>query len=84
VGALRPGVAAPGLLTALALAREESAFDFLFSLVENANEKTAGEALSALAMYRQDERIRSHVATLVAARKNKTIKKLFGTTFALP
>jgi HEAT repeat protein len=72
------------LLTALALAREESAFDFLFSLVENANEKTAGEALSALAMYRQDERIRSHVATLVAARKNKTIKKLFGTTFALP
>ena len=33
------------LLTALALAREESAFDFLFSLVENANEKTAGEAL---------------------------------------
>ena len=35
-------------------------------------------------MYRQDERIRSHVATLVAARKNKTIKKLFGTTFAPP
>jgi len=72
------------LLAGLAVAREESAFDFLFSLVENANEKTAGEALSALALYRQDDRIRSRVATLVAAHKNKTIKQLFDTAFALP
>jgi len=72
------------LLTGLAVAREESAFDFLFSLVEDANEKTAGEAMSALALYRHDERIRSRVATLVAARKNKTIKQLFDAAFALP
>ncbi len=72
------------LLTGLAVAREESAFDFLFSLVENANEKTAGEALSVLAMYRQDDRIRSHVARLVAARKNKTIRQLFDAAFAIP
>jgi HEAT repeat protein len=72
------------LLTGLAVAREESAFDFLFSLVENANEKTAGEALSALAMYRHDERIRSRVATLVIARKNQIIKQLFDAAFDLP
>ena len=70
------------LLTGLAVAREESAFDFLFSLVETAGERIAAEALSALAMYRQDDRIRSRTATLVDARKSKTIKQLFDTVFA--
>jgi|SRR5579872_2767971 len=57
------------LLMALALARDERAFEFLFRLIESAHEKTAAEAVSALAIFRHDDAIRSRVESLGASRK---------------
>jgi len=71
------------LLAGLALARENSAFEFLFSLVETAPEKIAAEALSALAIYRHDQRIRSRVASLVADRKGKVLRQVLTAEFGL-
>jgi HEAT repeat protein len=71
----------PALLMGLALARDESAFEFLFSLVETAVEKVAAEALAALAVYRHDDRIRSRVESLAAARKGKLLRQAFDLEF---
>jgi len=71
------------LLTGLALAREDSAFEFLFSLVETAPEKMAAEALSALAVYRHDDRIRGRATSLVASRKGKQLQQFFAAEFSL-
>jgi len=71
------------LLAGLAMAREDSAFEFLFSLVETAPEKMAAEALSALAVYRHDDRIRSRATSLVAGRKGKQLQQVFAAEFSL-
>jgi HEAT repeat protein len=71
------------LLAGLSLAREDSAFEFLFSVVETAPEKMAAEALSALAVYRHDERIRGRVVPLVANRKGKLLQPLLAAEFGL-
>ena len=69
------------LLTGLAVARDDSAFEFLFSLVESAIEKIAAEVISALAIHRQDERIRSRLESLVEHRKGTLLKRTLGTEF---
>ncbi len=69
------------LLIGMAVARDDSAFEFLFSVVESAIEKIAGEAITALAMYRQDERIRSRVESLVAHRKGTLLRRTLGAEF---
>jgi hypothetical protein len=71
------------LFAGLALAREDSAFEFLFSLVETAPEKIAAQALSALAIYRHDERIRSRVAPLVAGRQGRLLRQVLEAEFGL-
>jgi HEAT repeat protein len=69
------------LLTGLAVARDDSAFEFLFSLVESAIEKIAAEAIAALSMYRQDERIRRRVELLVEQRKGTLLRRTLGAEF---
>ena len=69
------------LLIGMAVARDDSAFEFLFSLVESAIEKIAAEAITALAMYRQDERIRSRVESLVEQRKGTLLKRTLAAEF---
>jgi HEAT repeat protein len=71
------------LFAGLALAREDGAFEFLFSLVETAPEKIAAQALSALAIYRHDDRIRSRVASLVADRKGNLLRQVLAAEFGL-
>ena len=71
------------LLAGLALAREDSAFEFLFSLVETAPEKIAAQALAALAIYRHDERIRIRVAALVEHRKGNLLRQVLAAEFGL-
>jgi HEAT repeat protein len=71
------------LLTGLAVARDDSAFEFLFSLVESAIEKIAAEAITALAIHRQDERIRSRVESLVERRKGTLLKRTLGREFGV-
>jgi HEAT repeat protein len=69
------------LLTGLAVARDDGAFEFLFWVVESAIEKVAAEAIAALAIHRQDERIRSRVASLVEQRKGTLLKRALGAEF---
>jgi len=69
------------LLAGLALAREDSAFEFLLALVEAAPERIAAQALSSLAMYRHDERIRNAVEALVAGRSSQLLRHTFAVEF---
>jgi len=69
------------VLIGMAVARDDSAFEFLFSLVESAIEKIAAEAVTALAIYRQDERIRSRVESLVAQRKGTLLRRTLDAEF---
>ena len=69
------------LLFALALARTDSAFAFLLSLVADGNPRTAAEAVAALAMYRHDERIRARVQSSVAARSETALDQTFRIEF---
>jgi hypothetical protein len=72
------------LLTGLALARQETAFEFLFSLAATAGEKTAAEVLSALAIYRRDDRIRNRVASIVASSHSAQLQRTFEAEFTSP
>jgi hypothetical protein len=63
------------------VARDDSAFEFLFSLVESAIEKIAAEAVAALAVYRQDERIRSRVESLVELRNGTLLRRTLSAEF---
>ncbi len=72
------------LLMGLALAREESAFEFLYSLIETSSEPVAAEAISALAVYRHDDRIRGRVAVVVASRQSKGLQTALDTAFGQP
>ena len=80
----RPGMdetSRRALLTALSLARHESAFEFLFSLIAQGNVRSPAEAIMALALYRRDERIRNHVRQLVEARQEKSLHRLLHSEF---
>jgi len=69
------------LVAGLALARTDSAFEFLFSRIETANERIGVEIISALAVYRHDDRIRSRVSVLIASRQSKTLQDAFNAAF---
>jgi HEAT repeat protein len=69
------------LVAALALVRSDTAFDFLFSRIETANEKIAVEIISALALYRHDDRIRNRVDALVESRQSDALREAFTTSF---
>jgi HEAT repeat protein len=71
------------VLMGLAAARNDSAFDFLFSLIGTAVEKVAAEAVAALAVYRQDERIRSRVESLVRERQGTLLARTLEAEFGM-
>jgi HEAT repeat protein len=56
------------LLVALATARQDSALEFVLSLVAGAEEGIALEAVAALRMYRNDDRVRRLVEEAVGRR----------------
>ena len=56
------------LLLAFASARQEPAFDFLLGLVANENAQTAADAVAALQVCKNDERIMQRVAEALAQR----------------
>lgn len=69
------------LLTGLVLARVDGAFEFLFSLIETSAEQIAADVISALALCRHDESIRSRVATLVTRRQTRLLQAAFEAAF---
>ena len=77
-----PDTLRSALISALALARTDSAFEFLFSRIATANEKVAGEVISALAMYRHDDRICGRLSAIVESRGSETLQQAFSYSFS--
>ncbi len=83
-GVRPPDTLRSALVAALALARTDSAFEFLFARIETADERLGVEIISELAIYRHDDRIRSRVAAIVERRQSKVLKNAFDSAFARP
>lgn len=68
------------LLLGIALIRQEPALQFLLGLITDRDTTTAGDAVTALAIYREDEQIRSRVAAAVAEKPDlrETFERRFG------
>jgi hypothetical protein len=69
------------LLLPMALARQEAALEFLLSVVATKDVETAAAAITALAIYRQDARIRERVRTTIAGCKNAGLQSAFEREF---
>ena len=67
------GVLRKTLLLAMAITRSEAAIAFLISLLESANLQTAKDTITALAIYRDNEKIRRSVEEAVSRRGDKTL-----------
>ena len=61
------------LLLALAITRSEAAIAFLISLLESGNAQTAKASLTALAIYRDNEKVRRSVEEAVSRRGDKSL-----------
>src|ERR1035438_2233863 len=69
------------LLLALATARIEPAIEFLLKLLADENPRSAVEVMSALRIYKHDERVRRAVGDIVDQRKDASIVQAFRAAF---
>ena len=68
-------------LVAIALLRFAAASDFLLTLLADAPESTAREALSALATLHYDDRVRQSVAMALESRNSDSLRTMFDEKF---
>lgn len=61
------------LLLAMAMTRSEAAIAFLISLLADSNTQTARDAITALAIYRNNEKIRGSVEDAISRRGDKNL-----------
>ena len=61
------------LLLAMAMSKSEAAIAFLISLLEDGNAQTARDSITALAIYRDNEKIRRSVEDAVSRRGDKNL-----------
>jgi HEAT repeat protein len=71
----------PVLLVAMALSRLETAIAYLLAIVEEANPRTAAQAIEALASYRSSERVRSSLQGIVSERNEPVVTEAFAGHF---
>ena len=69
------------LLLAMALTRSEAAIEFLVSLLEGGDLPAARDTITALAIYRDNDRIRQLIEAAVARRGDKTLAEAFSREF---
>lgn len=69
------------LLLALATARLDTAIAFLLKLLDTENPRTAVEVMSALRIYKHDERVRREVGEIVDRRRERTLVEAFRAEF---
>ena len=69
------------LLLALATARQDSALEFLLSLVADAEPRVALDVISALRTYRNDERVRKSLEEAVQKRGDRRLSDAFHAEF---
>jgi hypothetical protein len=69
------------LLLALATARQDSALEFLLSLVAAADSRVALDVIGALRMYRNDDRVRQSLEEAVRQRGDRRLTDAFHAEF---
>ncbi|HEV2986957.1 MAG TPA: HEAT repeat domain-containing protein [Candidatus Angelobacter sp.] len=69
------------LLLAMALTRSDAAIAFLISLLESGNTQSAKDSLTALAIYRDNEKVRGSVEEAVSGRGDKSLSEAFQQEF---
>jgi HEAT repeat protein len=69
------------LLLALATARIEPAIEFLLKLLSEENPRAAADVMSALRIYKHDERVRRAVGEIVDLRRDPVIVQAFRAAF---
>lgn len=70
------------LLVAMAVTRSEAAIQFLISLLENANLQTAKDTISALAIYRDNEKIGNSIDEMISRRADQSLTDTWRREFA--
>lgn len=65
------------LLHAIALSREEKTYSFLFDVIDQEDERTAGAAIKALAIYNYNEELSNAVSHRVKARKSAALEEIY-------
>jgi hypothetical protein len=76
------GPARKTLLIALATSRDESALNFLVSMLDSASTETASQVITALAVHKNSERIRQAVSAAVDRRRERALLDAFRREFA--
>jgi hypothetical protein len=69
------------LLVAIAMVRSDAAVEFLLALLAECSPATAKDVLAALALFRDNEKVRSRVESVVARRNEKGVSEFFGQEF---
>jgi HEAT repeat protein len=69
------------VLLAIAMIRSDPAIDFLLALLEECTPTMAKDVIAALALFRNNERVRSQVESLVARRNEKSVSEVFRQEF---
>ena len=69
------------LLLAIAMLRLDEGVEFLLSRVAGEQEKSAADALAALALYARDEALRGRIEEIVARRKSAGLRTVFDREF---
>lgn len=69
------------LLLSIAMVRSEEAIDFLVSLLDTCAAKAANDVLAALAIFRENENVRTSVGAAISRRNDKTLSEAFRAQF---
>jgi HEAT repeat protein len=69
------------LLVAIAMIRSEAAIEFLLSLLSDCSTQAAKDLITALAMFRDNEKVRTRVEAAVSRRNDRTLMEAFRQEF---
>jgi hypothetical protein len=69
------------LLLAMAMLRQDEAVEFLLTRLAEDSEKSALDALAALALYSRDDSVRNRIREILAKRKNPVLDRLYDKEF---
>ena len=69
------------VLLAIAMVRSDAAIEFLMELLAECTPAVAKDVIAALAFFRNNERVRSQVESVVARRGEKSVSEVFREEF---
>ena len=69
------------VLLAIAMIRSDAAIEFLLALLEDSTSTMAKDVIAALAFFRNNEKVRGRVESVVARRNEKSVNEIFRQEF---